>query len=550
RYADGTTQDATALALYASNDDGVATVSKSGSVRVVGAGETAILVRFLGRVAAARVRVPFAAPYAPRAADGLAEIDRLVEAKAAAMGVPLSPPASDATFLRRATLDLAGRLPTPEEIAAFAADRDPGKRHRCVDRLLASDRAVAHWTRWLSDLVRVRDETMNAEPASALHRWLRERLAERAPLDAVVRELVTARGATRDGPAAFAIAGAGPKEQMELVTRTFLGIRLQCAQCHQHPYDRWSRDDYFGAASYFARVRHAGGRVSVVDYGELTDPRTGRDAAMRLPGAAAAPAAAPSDRRAAFADWMLDRDAMRFDRSIANRVWKQLLGAGLVEPVDDLRDGNPPLNPELLDALARRFRDGGRQLFPLVRAIATSDAYARDSAAQPGNERDLRYGSRALVRALPASVLLDAMADATAARVEFPSAPDAKRAVELADDDGGSYTLRVLGQCPRDGSRDPSVVPAPGVPAALHLLHGPMASSWLASPGGRVASIQKRRLAAREAVEECFLATLSRAPSPAELERARAAIGDPPTREGLEDLLWSLLASTEFAMNH
>src|SRR5262245_48655564 len=353
RYADGTTQDATALALYASNDDGVATVSKSGSVRVVGAGETAILVRFLGRVAAARVRVPFAAPYAPRAADGLAEIDRLVEAKAAAMGVPLSPPASDATFLRRATLDLAGRLPTPEEIAAFAADRDPGKRHRCVDRLLASDRAVAHWRRWLSDLVRVGDETMNAEPASALHRWLRDRLAANAPLDAVVRELVTARGATRDGPAAFAIAGAGPKEQMELVTRTFLGIRLQCAQCHQHPYDRWSRDDYFGAASYFARVRHAGGRVSVVDYGELTDPRTGRDAAMRLPGAAAAPAAAPSDRRAAFADWMLDRDAMRFDRSIANRVWKQLLGAGLVEPVDDLRDGNPPLNPELLDALAR-----------------------------------------------------------------------------------------------------------------------------------------------------------------------------------------------------
>ncbi|HKE00230.1 MAG TPA: DUF1549 domain-containing protein [Planctomycetota bacterium] len=553
RFSDGTSRDVTDLALFSSNDDGVARAETGGLVHVDAAGEAAVLVRFLNGIAAVRVSVPFAEP---RAFDAAAEasrsaIDRLVDAKLAAMGIPPSPAADDGAFLRRVSLDLCGKLPTPDETRAYVADRAPEKRSAAVRRLLASPAAVAHWSRWLGDLLRVRDETMTAPGATSLDAFVRASLAARKPMDALVRELLVSQGdPAAPGPAAFSLATPGPKEQMEFVTRTFLGVRLQCAQCHQHPFDRWSRADYFGAASFFSRVRREDGKVRVVDFGELTDPRTGGDAKPALPGGEAVSLAGVADRRSVFADWLLEPETLRFDRSLANRVWKQLFGRGLVEPADDLREGNPPSNPELLELLARSFRDGGRDLFRLVELCASSDAYARSPEPVAGNERDERYASHALARPLPAAVLLDAIADATGATPSFPQAPMTKRAAELADDDGGSTALRVFGRCPRDGSTDPAAIAPPGVPAALHLLHGPPASSWLSAPGGRVASLRKRALPAHEAVEELFLATLARRPSTDEAAAARDQIGARPTAEALEDVLWALVASTEFSFNH
>lgn len=549
RCSDGTVRDVTSLALYTSNDDAMAPVDRSGKITLSKAGETAVLVKLLGSIGSARVAVPFGRKREPAPAAN--PIDAAVESKLAAMGIPPSPPCDDFTFLRRASLDLAGRLPEPAEVAAFAADASAGKRAAKVDELLKSPEAVSHWTRWLADLCRVRSETMTPDGAAALHAYLRDAVARRMPLDQLVRSLVTAVGEPwARGPAAFVLAVRGPKEQMEFVTRTFLGVRFQCAQCHQHPFDRWSRSDYFGAASFFARVRIDKGRVVTSEFGEFTDPKTGGAAKAQFPGGGAAEFATGQDRRQAFAEWMLDPASQRFDRAMANRLWQALTGRGLVEPVDDLREANPPTNPELLDLLASMLRDSGRDWLGLVATIAQSAAYERSTAAVPGNEADEVYGSRGRLRALPAAVLVDALATATGVRTEVPQAPRAARAADIPDEDGGSYTLTVLGRCPRDGTADPSRLPSPTVPAALHWLHGPYAGSALGAAGTRIAAMLARRPTVDAAIDELFAATWSRAPRDDERAAARRALGTSVDREKLEDLLWTLIASNEFTLNH
>lgn len=552
-FDDGSRRDVTSLALFSSGVESVAAVTPEGKVAVAGPGETAVLVRFLNQVASARVTVPFGEPYAPADRAGISKIDRLIEAKCAAMGIPISPPADDATFLRRVALDLIGRLPSVEETRAFFADGAPGRRERAIDRWLRSKELAVHWARWLADLARVRKETMTEAGAASLQSLLRQSIEQRRPVVGIVRKLILGEGdPALDGAAAFPLATLGPKEQMEHVTRSFLGIRLACAQCHPHPFDRWTRDDYYGAASFFARVRVEESNSTVVleNFGELTDPRTGGDARAKLPGGKAVDVSALADRREAFADWMLDREGMRVHRAMANRLWKQLFGRGIVEPVDDLRDANPASNPELLDAVATILREAPGDLVAFLAVVVRSEAYARSCETVAGNEHDLRYFSHAIPRPLSAAVALDAIADATGASLEFPDDPRAKRAVEVTDEDGGSYSLKALGTCPRDGSRDPATIPPPSVPAALHLLHGPPSAEWLLGGKGRIASMLERKLSTDDAVREMFLATLCRAPSAAEMERARAEVGPVPTRMSLGNVLWALLATTEFAFNH
>jgi uncharacterized protein DUF1549/uncharacterized protein DUF1553 len=542
--------DATDVCLFTSNDESVARVDSQGKVEIVGPGETAILIQYPSCVGFARVGSPFGAPYEPknRAADS---VDGWVERKLGEMGVAVSGPCDDATFLRRATLDLAGRLPDPKEIREFLADASPGKREAAVDRLVASPQAITRWTRWLADLCRLRQESMGDGGAKALQGWLGKALAERRPLDAILREAIASQGdPAAPGPAAFNFATGGPSEQMEFVTRTFLGYRFQCAQCHQHPFDRWSRQDYFGAAAFFARVRRERGRVVLAPFGEFVDPKTGRDAIPKYPGGSAAAIPEGGDRRPAFADWLLDRDAMRFDRAMANRLWKELLGRGLVEPVDDLRSTNPASNAELLDFLARRLRDGGRELLAFVALVAKSDAYGRAAEPRPGAERDERYHSHAAVRPIPGPILLDALAHATGAVPSFPQAPGTTRAQEVADEDGGGYALRVLGRCPRDGSIDPATPAPPTIGMALHFIHGLSGSAWLSPPGGRLDALAKNPPAPNALAEELFLATLGRLPSPAERTAAVQALGPAFDAERAEDFLWALLATSEFATQH
>ncbi len=551
RLASGERVDVTGSVLYSSNDESVARVDEGGVVTLVGPGETAILVRFPSAVASARVGVPFGPARPPRQPPPASRLDAIVEAKLAEMGIPVSPACDDASFVRRAWLDLAGRLPDLDAARAWSEPGSARDRGRLVLEILGTEAAAAHWTRWLADLCRVRAESMGENGARRLQAFLRDAIEQRRPLDEVVRELLTAQGRPgADGAAAYFLATPGPLQQMEMVTQTFQGMQLQCAQCHQHPFDRWSRDDYFGAASFFARVRRDGGRIVLADFGEFTDPRTGGDATARIPGSDPVEFEEGVDRRDVFARWLLDPDRLQFDRAIVNRLWKALFGRAIVEPVDDLRDGNPPSNPELLEWLAVRFRDGGRDLFALLREIASSEAYGRSVEPVAGNERDEKYGSRALVRPVAAPVLADALADVLGARIPFPDEPAVRRASEIADDDAGSFTLRALGRCPRDGSQDPATVPAPSVPSALHFVHGPIAGEWLSAGEGRVARIAARGVSDDAAVEELFLAALARRPTSDERKRAVESLQGPDRRARLEDLLWALIATTEFAMNH
>jgi hypothetical protein len=539
--------DVTDLAVLSSNDESVARVKPDGRIEIVGPGETAILVRYGNFVASADVGAPFGAPRAPKPGGG---IDGLVEGKLADMGLDASPPCDDAAFVRRATLDLTGRVPSPDEVRAFLADAALDKRAKLADRLAASEAAVSRWTRFLAELCRVRQESMGVVPSRSLHAFLRGGIAARQPLDEIVRALVTSTGDFGSATgAAFNLATPGPMEQMEFVTRTFLGYRFQCAQCHQHPFDRWSRQDYFGAAAFFARARRDQGRVVLSAFGDFNDPKTGAVAAPKFPGGDLAAVPDGADRRAVFSDWLLDTKARRFDRAIVNRLWRELLGRGLVEPVDDLRDSNPPTNPALLDFLAGEFVAGKRDLRAMAASIVKTDVYARSVKPMTGAERDDRYFSHALVRPLAAPVLVDSLLAVTGADLDAPQFRDVKRASDLPDDDGGAYPLRAFGRCPRDGSIDPAAAPPATLAMALHWIHGPPATTWLAAPEGPVERIVKGNLSLDARIDEIFLVALARTPSDAERAAARAALGG-GDRASVEDLLWALLATAEFSTNH
>lgn len=346
QLSDGTARPVTDVTLFSSNNDSVARVDASGMVEIVGPGETAILVKFLGFVTAARIAAPFAEPYASESKTLVSNpLDRAVDSKLALMGLHASPPCDDTTFLRRASLDLAGTIPTAADVRAFAIDANPNKRADVVKKLIYSKDAVSRWTRWFADLARVRSEAMAPGGAQQLNIYIRSKIEKQTPLDELVQSLITSAGDPEaPGAAAFALATDSPSSQMEFVTRTFWGVRLACAQCHQHPFDRWSREDYFGIAAFFSRVRRDNGKIVLSSFGEFNDPKTGKPAKPRIPSVLGqSDATFPEikqndDRRAAFASWLLAKDSARFDRVIVNRLWRELTGRGLVEPVDDLRE--------------------------------------------------------------------------------------------------------------------------------------------------------------------------------------------------------------------
>lgn len=555
--ADRTTRDVSDVVLFTSNDESVARVSVDGEVEIAGSGETAIFIKFPGLVAAARVGAKYHEIPLTSRPNFAPSPDGRIAQKLWEMGLPSAPPCDDATFLRRASLDLAGVLPTPEKARAFIKDTNPAKREMLVDELLDSPGAVTRWTRWLADLCRLREETMGVDGARRLQDYLHSQIAARTPLDKVVRELVTAVGEPwSEGPAAFALATEFPSAQMEFITKTFAGTRLQCAQCHQHPFDRWSREDYYGLAAFFSRVRRENGKIILADSGEFTDPKSGQYARPRLPGLTGGDAAVfptlqkDGDRRAVFCDWLLDRESMRFDRMMVNRVWKELTGVGIIDPVDDVRDANPPSNPELLNSLSLQFRDGGRDLFQFIRSVAKNDYYGASTMPPAGAERDKRYYSHATLRAMPGPMLLDAVSAATGSVLSLGARGKLQNAQALPDEDGSNYSIRALGRCPRDGSADPSVPQAPTVAGALHWLHGSPASELLSPPNGRVSLILQNNSSVDEAIDELFLSTLTRFPREDERVKAAALFDGKMTKEGLEDLLWALMATTEFATIH
>ena len=574
RYADGSERDVTALALYETNDRARAEVDATGEVKLgTIPGSSAVMVRFQGRVAVATFAVPRGAELADMPASRNF-IDTLVFDRCRAVGVPISSECDDATFHRRVSLDVTGGIPTADEASAFLADPDVLKREKLVERLLASP-GYADWfaNKWTALLKNRRDDTSDTVANFAFHSWVRDSLLANKPYDRFVRELLAATGTVVENPpVAWYKRVKEPKDQIEDVAQLFLGVRIGCAQCHHHPFERWSQDDYQGLAAYFSQV----GRRPTSTRGEdlifhkrgvaaAVNAKTGARVTPAALGSAEGPIPADEDPRLRLADWLARPDNPFFARALVNRYWKHFFGRGLVEPEDDLRDTNPPTNPELLDALADHFRDSKFDLKALVRAIVLSRTYQTSALPLEANADDQQHFSHFLPRRLPAEVLLDSIDKATGSTTTFANLPAGTRAIALPDTsyNRSSPFLQVFGRPDGQSVCECERVQSSSLSQSLHLLSAPDIKGKLAADGGRADRLAKDERPDPESIREVFLATFARLPSDEEMVQARAVIAEARTapdgqplsagqsrRENYEDLLWALLNSKEFLFNH
>ncbi|MCI0461873.1 MAG: DUF1549 and DUF1553 domain-containing protein [Gemmataceae bacterium] len=552
RFDDGRSDDVTAWTVFTASDPAAVEIDPdAGRATVRRRGQHVVIARFLDRVVPLQLTLPLADTPVDLAKEPRTNfIDDEVLKTLAVLRLPVSPAADDATFLRRVRLDLTGTLPGRDEVEAFLADRTADKRAQLVNLLLQSDAFVDYWTHRLATLLRIHPLPNEKEGARALHGWLREQIRTGTPMDEVARALLTAVGDSHVvGPAYFTRLTPDARGQAELVSQVFLGVRLQCANCHNHPLDRWTQDDYHGLAAVFARLER-GRVVKVASRGAVTNPRTGEPALPRLPGVRSLEANA--DGRDQFAQWLTAPDNPYFARAIVNRLWRALYGRGLVEPADDLRDTNPATHPELLDRLAADFVQHGQDIRHTLRLIALSQAYGRSGAANAANQADDRFYSHAYRRPLEPEVLADALAQVTGVSDRYGDEPLGTRAITLFDPRTPAPSLDILGRCSRQMSCEGTTAGG-GLPAKLHQLNGELINRKLAAPDGHLHRLMDAGNTDEEIVTDFYFRALGRPPTGRERAFWRqrlVAAGKTERAEWLEDIIWSLLNCNEFSTNH
>lgn len=560
-YSDGSDRDVTPLALYDSSDTTTAVVSEEGIVTSGTRGEAYIMARYgsFAVVSQLIVRDGGRAYTWPDHIAARNEIDEAVFAKLRTLHVRPAEPAADGVFLRRVYLDVLGVLPTVEEYRAFMDDPSPDKRARLIDALLERREFADLWAMKWAELLRIESGSRRLS-LKAMHlygEWLRNAIRARTPLDHMVRELLTAEGGAFTHPAAnFYVGESQPALMAENVAQVFLGIRIQCAQCHNHPFERWTQDDYYGFAAFFAQIGRKPGadpRETVVfnsGGGEVRHPRTGEVVAPKYLGGPA-PDCRGRDRRVVLADWLTSPENPYFAACFVDRVWAHFFGRGIVDPPDDVRVSNPPSHPELRERLARRFVASGYDLRDLVRTICNSYTYQMAVAENEEQERDVRHFAAAKVRRLPAEVLLDAVCSVTQSPEKFAGLPLGARAVEVTDANAGSFFLSVFGRPSRLSACTCERRDEPTLSQALHLLNGATLAAKLADDNGRLARQIAAQTPPQAAIEELYLSALSRPPTREELTLLIGTYEQSPDkRRALEDIYWAVLNSKEFLFNH
>ncbi len=555
-------REVTRQSTFQTGDEDGAQVSSDGVVTLHRGGRHVVIARFLNLVATATFTAPLKAgapgdasstqlPAAAPAASPAAEmVDAEIDALLSALRLAAAGEAQPEEQLRRLRLHLTGRLPERDEIPTFVADPAPDRYAKLVDRLLTSPEFDVYWTHYLSQLLRVRAPVNERQASQALQGWLQEQMRAGTGLDRVARDLLLAEGDSHlYGPAAFYRLGGDARGTAEYVSEVLLGVRLRCANCHNHPLDHWTQDDYHGLAAIFARVE-SGRNVRITAKGEVVHPVTGRAAVPRIPGEDfLTPEQMQSDPRMALADWLTSDNNPYFARAVVNRVWKQLMGRGLIEPADDLRVTNPATHPRLLQFLADDFVASGYDLRHLIRTIVHSAAYRRSSRPVTDSGDEMFY-SHYFPRALSPEVLVDAIDDVTGVRSQYDQMPADTRAIALPDPGVASPALDVLGRCDRTDSCESASASATGLSARLHLLNGPLLNHKIQAPAGRLHTMLRDGWDDRRIVREFYLRALSREPSAEELEfLIRQTAGDERTAV-LEDFVWSLLNCQEFVTNH
>jgi hypothetical protein len=566
-FADGSARDVTRLTVFSSSDAAVADVSPTGLVEFKQAGEVAVLCRYLEELYTVHLtylepRKGFAWPNPPEANY----VDKFVFAKLKMLSLPPSDLCTDAEFVRRAYLDVCGVLPTADEVRAFLADARPDKRARLVDALLERPEYADFWTLKWSDVLRNNRKAVQVKGVHVFHHWLRGHLERNTPFDQVVRELLTASGSTfANPPANYYRIARDPQNLAETTAQLFFGIRMQCAKCHNHPFERWTQDDYYSMAAFFARVKQkkdpaepgpsaavAGGEIVYVDRaGEVTQPRTGRQMPPKFMGGAVAEVPPGRDRREVLAAWLTAGDNPFFARSVANRVWFHLTGRGVVDPVDDFRDSNPSANDELLDALAKDLVASKFDVKHLIRTVMNSRTYQLSAQPNDFNKDDTKYFSHAVTRLLTAEQLLDALCAVTEVPEKYPGLPAGTRAVQLPDGAADHPFLKTFGQPARELACECERESDSNLAQALQLINGPTVNEKLRSPANRVGRLLARKASDLEMLNELYLATLSRPPTETDVKvsleyLARAS----EKRKAWEDVHWALINSKEFLFRH
>jgi hypothetical protein len=548
----------TAESEYESNAEPIAEVDRLGLIEASDVpGEAAILVRYLGHVASSRVTLPQPGIDVRRPPEH-EFVDRLVWDKLERLGIEPSDLSSDAEFLRRVHLDTIGTLPTADEARAFLADTSPDKRARLIDALLDRPEYADYWTmKWL-DVLRADQSEITPQGTVAMQRWLHAAFRENRPFDAVARELLEARGpTTAEGPAAFYKALDEPGEAARAVSQLLLGVRIECAQCHHHPSERWTQGDYIALAGFFTgvKLKKLPGpdkleAVTALAGTDLPHPRTGEPVAARALGAEPADFTGVTDRRRVLADRLTARDNPFFARALSNRLWAHYLGRGLIEPIDDIRATNPPTNEPLMQALAEHLVAVDFDLKAFTRTVLNSRVYQLSATTRPSNETDVRNFSHALYRTLPAEVLLDAISTGTGIDEKFNGWPEGYRAVQVWDNRMPSYFFTIFGRpvrasvCECERGDDPSIA------QALHLLNAPEIAAKLSHRHGRARQLAESDRTPTEIVDELYLVVLSRFPSDAERTLMLEAFAVSDRRAATEDVLWTLLNSRQFLFNH
>ncbi|MEX2121912.1 MAG: DUF1549 domain-containing protein [Pirellulales bacterium] len=558
-FSDGSVRDITQLAAFSSSDEAVATVDENGLVVGHDRGEAAILVRYLEKIETAYVM--FLKDIEGFQWNDPPEnnyIDRFVFEKLQQLQILPSELCSDEEFVRRVYLDVIGVLPTVAEVAAFLGDQDPNKRAGLVDALLERPEYADYWTLKWGDLLRLRNNKVTPAGVPKFHRWLTTALRDNMPYDQFARELLTADGSTFSNPPAnYFRTAADTNDCTETTSQLFLGIRIQCAKCHNHPFERWTQDNYYGIGAFFNRVqRKASARpdelvVYVARAGEVTQPRTGQQMKPWLPLTGDAELPGEGDRRQVFVDWLVQPDNPFFAKVEVNRIWGHLIGRGIVEPVDDFRDSNPPSSAALLDALARDFVEHGFDRKHVLRAILNSRTYQLSSRKNEFNKNDVKYFSHSRTRLLSAEQLLDAICQVTGVPEKYAGLPAGTRATQLPSPDVDNYFLKVFGQPARETACQCERSNESNLSQALQMINGPLVHSKVRDENNRLRQLLAQGKTNEEIITELYLAAFARRPGEPEMAAAVnhiAASGDQV--RGLEDVLWALLNANEFLFQH
>jgi hypothetical protein len=557
KYADGSDRDITQLAVFMTNNDNSAPVNEDGLVTAANRGEAFIMARFDTHTVVSQVIVlPANLNYAAPPVTGN-YVDQHVGAKLNKLRILPSEICTDEEFLRRVALDITGKLPTEEEYAEFMNDASPDKRARLIDRLLDRKEFSEIWAMKWAELLMIKSSNQVSNKSAFLYNaWLTDKIANNVPLNEMVRELLSATGGTFTEPATnYYQIETDTLKTAENVAQIFMGIRTQCAQCHNHPFDQWTMDDYYSFAAFFSQI----GRKQGEDYREtIVFNRGGGDVRHMVTNqpmkpkflGGEEPDTAGKDRRALLAEWLTAPDNPFFARNVSTRIWAHFFGKGIVEPVDDVRVSNPPSNPELLDALADKLIEYNYDFKALVRDICNSDAYQRSTVRNESNEDDELNFAHGNVRRIQAEMMLDCISQATETKDKFPGLPLGARAVQIADGRTSTYFLTAFGRATRETVCACEVVTDPNLSQALHLLNGDTLQNKIAQ-GGLVKSLLDAGKTPEQAIESIYIRCLTRKPTAEETAKLMEVVQQSANpQQGLEDVFWAVMNSREFIFNH